>query len=348
MNSEDPLLDIPFRGLVEQSLAGMYVIQHENFHYVNNTFAGMVGYTPQEMIGLHVSAIVPADALDEVVRNYHRRVSGEVESIRFVTRGVHKNGGIVYIEVHGSRLLYQGQPAVVGVGVDVTDRVRREEELRVSQERLRELANHINSVREEQRARIAMELHDVIGGMLTSMKLDIQRIARRVQGEELKQITDDLLALSRDTIAQVREISDCLRPSLLEHFGLLAALRDDLKKFAERTGLNCILTPDELPLQLAQSQSIGVYRICQEALTNISRHAEASEVRIHLAQSAHWLRVEVRDNGIGIEVLTPTGKSIGLVSMAERARQLGGSLDIGSTPGGGTRLLLKVPMERAA
>lgn len=348
MNDDDPLRDIPFRGIVEQSLAGVYVIQGEVFRYVNSTFAEMAGYTPLELIGLHVSAIVPVEAVDEVVRNYHRRVSGEAESIRFITQGRHKNGSIVHVEVHGSRLLYQGLPAVVGVGIDVTDRVQREEELRKSHERLRELATYINTVREEQRSKIARELHDVIGGMLTSMKLDIQRIARRVQDQELKQITDELLALAQETIVQVREVSECLRPGLLDHFGLVAALRVALKEFAGRTGINVTLNPDELELHLSQSQATGVYRICQEALTNISRHAQASEVTICLEKSENWLTIEVRDNGKGIQVLTPTGKSIGLVSMAERARELGGHFEINSEQGNGTQLLLRVPLEYAA
>lgn len=348
MDSENDFLDIPFRGIVEQSLAGVYVIQDEIFRYVNSTFAAIAGYTPQEVIGLHLSAIVPKEAVDEVVHNYYRRIRGEAESIRFITQGVHKNGSIVHLEVHGSRLLYQGRLAVVGVGIDVTERVQREEELRKSHERLRELAAYINTVREEQRSRIARELHDVVGGMLTSMKLDIQRIARRVQDKELLQMTEDLLGLAQETIVQVREISECLRPGLLDHFGLVTALRVALKEFAGRTGIVVTMSPDELELHLSQSQATGVYRICQEALTNISRHAQASEVTISLEKSEKWLTVEVRDNGRGFQVLTPTGKSIGLVSMAERAHELGGSLEICSEQGNGTRLLLRVPLENAA
>lgn len=345
MNTENNFIDIPFRGIVEQSLAGMYVIQDEVFKYVNDTFAAMIGYTPQEMIGLHVSAVVPKESVDEVVRNYHRRVSGQDESIRFITRGVHKNdGSLVHVEVHGSRLVYQGRYAVVGVGINITDRVRREEALRHSEERLRELACYTNTVLEQQRSQISRELHDVIGGMLTSMKLDIQRVARRVSDEELKQITNDLLGLAQETIAQVREISECLRPGSLDNLGLVASLRVALKEFAERSSVHATLFPNELELNLSQSQATSVYRICQEALTNIARHAQASEVAILLEKSDNWLTVEVRDNGLGIQVLTPTGKSIGLVSMAERARELGGSLEINSMQGKGTKLLLRVPL----
>lgn len=344
MNPESNFLDIPFRGIVEQSLAGMYVIQDEVFKYVNDTFAEMIGYTPQKMIGLHVSAVVPEESVDEVVRNYHRRVSGQDESIRFITQGVHrKDGSLVHVEVHGSRLIYRGRYAVVGVGINITDRVRREEALRHSQERLRELASYTNTVLEQQRTQIARELHDVIGGMLTSMKLDIQRIARRVSDEDLKKITTDLLELTQETIAQAREISECLRPGLLDHLGLVAALRAALQEFAERSSVMATLVSDDLDLNISKSQATSVYRICQEALTNIARHAQASEVVIRLEKFENWLSVEICDNGLGIQVLTPTGKSIGLVSMIERARELGGSLEINSIQGSGTRLLLRIP-----
>lgn len=132
-----PSLDIPFRGIVEQSLAGIYVIQDEVFQYANATFAGIFGYTPEELIGKRLSELVAPDVRDEQLANYRRRISGEVASIRFFTKGIHKDGSIVHLEVHGSRLLYRRRPVVVGVGIDITERVRQQEELRASRERLR-------------------------------------------------------------------------------------------------------------------------------------------------------------------------------------------------------------------
>jgi PAS domain S-box-containing protein len=308
----------------------------------------MFGYTPEEMTGLHLRAVVLPELQDEVVRNYHRRVNGEVSSIRFITKGLNQQGEVVTLEVHGSRLLYRGRPAVVGVGINISDRVRQEEELHTSRERLRELAAYINTLREEQRARIARELHDVVGGMLTSLKLGIQRLERRLDEPELNAILADLRQLSQETIATVREISEDLRPGVLDHFGLVEALKAALGQFAARTGIECRLSPDKLELQLSQARATGVYRICQEALTNIARHAQASSVRINLALHGRELQLEVQDNGRGIRVNTPTGKSIGLISMAERARELGGHFRIDSSDGGGTRLQLTLPIDDGA
>jgi signal transduction histidine kinase len=242
-------------------------------------------------------------------------------------------------------VLFRGRPAVVGVGINITEQLQQQEALRQSRERLRELAAYINTVREEQRTRIARELHDVVGGMLTSMKLDIQRINRRTDDPEMKTIVGDLLLLAQESIDTVRNISEDLRPGALDHLGLGSALQAMLHQFSERTEVICQLLAEGFDVQLSQARATAVYRICQEALTNIARHAGATQVIVRLESSAGWLTVEIEDNGRGFTSLTPTGKSIGLVSMAERAREFGGSL--ASRPGatGGICLILCLPLE---
>lgn len=340
-------LDIPFRGIVEQSLAGMYVIQDEIFVYVNATFAGMLGYTPEEMTGLHLRQAVYPEMQEATIANFHRRVSGEVPSIRYTTIGWHRNREPVYLEVHGSSLIYRGRPAVVGVGINITEQRQQQEALRQSRERLRELAAYINTVREEQRARISRELHDVVGGMLTSIKLDVQRIRRRSNDAGVEEIVAGLLDLVQESIDVVRSISEDLRPGVLDHLGLQAALEGALRQFSERSEIACELVGGTGELHLSQARATAVYRICQEALTNIARHAGATRVTLRLAASDARINIEIEDNGRGLVSLTPTGKSIGLLSMAERAREFGGTLT--SRPGehGGTCLMLSLPVEDA-
>ena len=226
----NPDIDIPFRGIVEQSLAGMFVIQDEVFQYVNATFAGMLGYTPEEMTGMHLRQAVVPEMQEATIANFHRRISGEVPSIRYTIIGKHRTGESEHLEVHGSSVLFRGRPAVVGVGINITEQLQQQEALRQSRERLRELAAYINTVREEQRTRIARELHDVVGGMLTSMKLDIQRINRRTDDPEMKTIVGDLLLLAQESIDTVRNISEDLRPGALDHLGLGSALQDILHR----------------------------------------------------------------------------------------------------------------------
>ncbi|WP_418647920.1 PAS domain-containing sensor histidine kinase [Thauera butanivorans] len=340
--------DIPFRGIVEQSLAGMYVIQDELFQYVNATFASMLGYTPEEMKGMHLRQAVYPEMQEATIVNFHKRISDEIPSIRYTTIGWHRNREPVYLEVHGSCVMFRGRPAVVGVGINITEQRQQQEALRLSRERLRELAAYINTVREEQRARIARELHDVVGGMLTSMKLDIQRIQRRASDPEMQRIVGDLLVLAQESIDTVRTISEDLRPSALDHLGLRAALDAMLRRFSERTELRYVLAAGDADIDLPQARATAVYRICQEALTNIARHAQARQVHVRLSSTAGWLQVEIEDDGRGLHSQTPTGKSLGLLSMAERAQEFGGELSFRCGQAGGTCLILRLPKEDTA
>lgn len=337
-------LNIPFEGIVEQSLAGMYVIQDEIFVYVNATFAGMLGYSVAEMTGMDLRKAVVPEIYQETLANFHRRISGEVPSIRYTTVGQHKHGYPVILEVHGSRLDYCGRPAVVGVGINITEQVAQQEALQASRERLRELAEYINVAREEQRSRIARELHDVVGGMLTSIKLDVARIARRADTDELRGIVADLRQLTQECIDTVRSMSEDLRPSVLDHCGLTAALDAALRQFSERTDISSQLIADDYQASLSQQQETAIFRICQEALTNVTRHAEASAVVVRLHSDATHVVMSIEDNGRGLPVPTPTGKRIGLLGMAERARELGGEFGVASLPDGGTGLRLCIPI----
>lgn len=340
--------DIPFRGIVEQSLAGVYVIQDEVFQYVNATFAGMIGYRQDEMIGMHLlDSVIPA-AQPQLMRNYRARISGEIPSIRFITQGRHKEGRAVHLEVHGTRLIYRGRPAVVGVGIDISEDVRREEELRASRESLQELAAYINTAREEQRAKIARELHDVIGGMLTTLKMEISRIARRADTPALLEMTHEALDLTRETIDTVRRLSEDLRPGVLDHLGLAAAIRSRLAQFSRASGLVCSLEPEALDIPISQPRATGAYRIFEEALTNIVRHAQAGTVRVSFRPLDDAIELLIADDGIGLPSPGSPRRGMGLVNMAERARELGGSLNLEAPAEGGTRVRLTIPLQAEA
>ncbi|GCL65001.1 PAS domain-containing sensor histidine kinase [Pseudaquabacterium pictum] len=339
--------DFPFQALVEQSLAGIYVLQDECFQYANRTWAALAGYLPEEMVGRHLRDFVPPDFLPEVLRLYHLRLAADPPSIRFITRGLHRAGHTVLIEVHGTRMLYRGRPAVVGIGVDVTERVHNEQALRDSQARLQALAAYGQDRLEQQRAQYASALHDELGGMLSSVKLDVARLQRRADRPALRQISEDLRRLTQDCIATVRRLAHDLRPSSLDHLGLSAALRQSLTAFAERGEL-CL----HLDLQLDDAlvsprRATAAYRIVQEALTNVGRHAQAGQVRLQLWAEAGQLRLVLEDDGCGFDPVAVAAQqplAMGLASMHERARELGGALHLSSAPGAGTRLSLRLPL----
>jgi PAS domain S-box-containing protein len=339
--------DVPFRGIVEQSLAGIYVVLDERFIYANDTFAAMFGYSREAFIGRRMVDCVTPDSVDEVMRNYRRRISGEVSTIHYVTKGLRSDGRIVNLELHASRVECRGRPALAGVAIDITDRVQRQDELRRSREQLRELAQHINQAREVERARLAREVHDVLGGMLTSVKFDLARIVRRSaapEQQELHGIATDLLALVQETIDTARAISEEMRPTSLDLLGLPVALQQALERFGARHQVAATMTVagDEAPL--AGAAATQVYRIVQEALTNVARHAGASRVDLALRFEPGALDLRLADDGRGIQSLRPRPGAIGLFSMAERAREIGGTLTVGQGPGRGTVVHLRLPL----
>lgn len=340
---------VPFQGLVEQSLAGFYIIQDEVFQYCNATFAGMVGYEPHEMVGKALRDCVPAAFVDEVMGRYRVRMSGEVRSMRFITQGLHRNGETVYIEVQGSAMEYRGRQAVVGVGINVTDQVLRAEELRQSREEYRQLLSYVITVREEQRRHYARELHDVIGGILTSMKLNVSRLNRHSDSAIVHEIADDLNLLVNQAIADVREMAEALRPQTLDHLGLKAAMTSHLGQFQKRSSMRVEFDAPDAPVELPAEQAIDVFRIFQEAITNVARHSNATAVTVRLSIcEARALCLEVADNGTGMDLelqsaQSPDRHALGLLTMRERAKEIGGTLRITSTAGHGTRLVLEVP-----
>ncbi|ANH67478.1 hypothetical protein ABE85_07675 [Mitsuaria sp. 7] len=340
---EDPS-NIPFQAIIEQSLAGIYIMQDEQFVYANATWAAIVGYTPEELQGMTLRELVAPDMYETVLHRYYQRLHGEVQSMRFHTRGVHRDGHIVDIEIHGSRMTFRGRPAVGGVGIDISERLRRDEELRRSREQLQQLTAYTSEKLEEQRLTIARDVHDVLGGMLTALKMDVTRIGRRAETAEQQALTQDALGLTQNIIETVKAISESLRPSALDHAGLAVAMAHDLQQFSTRSGVRHTLAGDDAPLRLTARRATAVYRIFNEGLTNVARHAQARQVDVTLGEQDGCFVMTLRDDGQGFPPSTLASGSLGLLSMTERARAVGGELAIDTGAGRGTTLVLKVPL----
>lgn len=336
--------DLSFQAIVEQSIVGIYVLQDERFQYVNETFASFLGLTRDELTGRRLFDFIPDFFVEQSRSLYLRRITGDLTNARYVSPARHSDGRIVQIEVHGSRMTYRGRPAICGVGIDVTERVQREEELRRMSRQLQELTAHINRVREDQRARFARDLHDVLGGLLASIKMDVKRVMRRSEDSGLREITHGLMDLSQQAIDTVREMSEELRPSGLDHLGLEATMRRELARFGARWSLESTFEAPEQAVKLPSARAIGVYRIFQEALTNIARHANAKRIDVRIERSDDEMRMEISDDGCGIGSHEPRVGSLGILGMRERARDLGGALEIGPRPEGGTTLQLALPI----
>jgi signal transduction histidine kinase len=224
---------------------------------------------------------------------------------------------------------------------------RKSERLRESEDKLRRLAAHLISVREEERAHIAREIHDELGQVLTGLKMEVTWLAKRLEDPVLLEKTDSMCALIDSTVQTVRKIATGLRPEMLDDMGLVAAAAWQAKDFQKRTGIRVRTKLPPETTKLDHDISTTVFRIFQEILTNVARHSRATRIDIELSVSDEELRFEVVDNGIGIADSEVGGrKSLGLLGMQERALLFGGEVNVSGKPGDGTRVNVQIPLRK--
>jgi len=226
---------------------------------------------------------------------------------------------------------------------------RSEEKLRKSRERLRNFSGRLQSLLEEERTRISREIHDELGQSLTALKLDLSLIRRKILSDGLAEESGKVHEIEQSVsriIRTVRKIATDLRPGILDELGVVAAIKWVAKNFQGRTGISCKVVVEGTGRISDSARATTIFRIVQEALTNVMRHAAASQVKVSLEKKGDTLIVEVRDNGIGIkEEMIFDSKSLGLVGIRERVLLLGGEASISGKPGEGTLVRVILPIE---
>jgi len=336
------------RQIYETAADGMRVIDREfNVIRVNETFLALSGASRDETIGkkcyegfrgplCHTSGCPLTRILTKP-----ERIECDSEKIR-------KDGTELPCIVTATP--FRGPDGEI-IGIvedfkDISDRRTAEQEILQSRERLRDLAAHLQVIREQERGQIAREIHDELGQALTALKMDIHWLAHRMSDDESIIKKSRVMSTSIDNIIQaVKRISSELRPVLLEDFGLLAAIQWQLEQFEERTGIHCKLVSDRDDIVLEKAGSIAIYRIFQETLTNIARHAGASEVEVSLGKSATAFEMMVCDDGRGITLgQISDSRSFGLIGMRERVHSLVGHISINGVKDQGTVIRVTIPV----
>ena len=222
-----------------------------------------------------------------------------------------------------------------------------EQRLRASEENLRALAARLQLVREEERISIARDIHDELGQALTALKIDITTLARNAAAEgpeAIKERTGGICLQIDAIINSVRRISSGLRPEVLDEIGLAAAVEWEAREFQRRTGIRCVAHVSEGFVDPDEERSTALFRICQELLTNVARHAHATRVTVHLVEHEELLCLKVEDNGRGIqeqEFVSP--RSLGFIGLRERVLAFGGSIDVKGQSGKGTTVSVAIP-----
>lgn len=264
-------------------------------------------------------------------------------------RVIHPGGSVKMVHQEAKIMFDETGQAISMIGMvqDITERKQSEEKLKKSRAQLHDLALHLQDVREDERKRIARDIHDDLGQILSVFNLELMGIKNSLEVDQksLSENIEEVMKMADNAIDTVQRISSDLRPALLDDLGLFAALEWQTEEFEKRTGIKCELTVEPWNTILSKNITVAIFRIFQEALTNILRHAEATKVYISLKRSVNILTLEVIDNGKGItENEISKSDSLGLLGIRERISPWDGKLHIIGTAGKGTKLTLSVPL----
>ncbi len=323
-----------------------YVFSHQRMTKVNPAMAQQFRATPEELIGLTPSDFFRHD-LAAGRRGWRALLdAGHTHSITDERR---LDGSTMWVE--GDYMCFYDASGRItghfGIQRDVTDRILAVEQLEQSRAELRALAARLQATREEERTRIAREIHDELGQALTALKLDLAWLgSQRPRGDSgaLRRLDTSITARIDETMQVVRRIASELRPSTLDQLGLQAAIECLVQEATERTGIAIVLQAEEFPKLSGEVES-HAFRIIQEALTNVTRHSKATRVDVTVRRLEKAIIIAVEDNGVGFVPQSLSGlRSLGLVGMRERALACGGTLLIRGQPGEGTAIVVTIPV----
>jgi len=340
------------RGILDSAMDAIITVDENQRIVLFNTAAEAVFQCPRaQAIGAPLVQLLPerfrAEHLSHVRHFGETGTSSRRMAGARVVTGLRCNGEEFPIDASISQILQDGRKLYTVILRDVTERVRAEEALDRSRQELRELASRMDSVREQEKSRIARELHDELAQALTALKMDTSWIAEHLPAgqDALAAKLAAMQAMLDGTVAATRRISADLRPLILDDLGLVAAAEWLVQNFTERTGVRCKLTAGDPDLEVEPALASAVFRILQESLTNAARHAQATLVEVGLDGRDGQITLTVRDNGRGFSPEGPRKpNSYGLLGLRERASLLGGEAKIVSETGRGTTVELRLPI----
>jgi PAS domain S-box-containing protein len=330
---------------------GIATIRQDTFMMVNPTYAKMHGYTAEELVGHSIYNVFSPESHADLREQI--RIAYENGHHVYESKHIRKDGSIFPVLVDTTVVWDEdGNVLYRAVNVqDITERKRVEQELHESREHLQILSRRLVEVQEEERRAIARELHDRVGQTLAALNINLMIMNGQLLEDSKQRVgtrLDDSMHLVAEAIALVRNVMTDLRPAVLDDYGLEAALQSYIDEYKSRYGIKVVLDPPDQPIpRLGPSLEMTLLRITQEALFNIARHAQADSVNVSLRLQDNAVHLMVQDNGVGIQSWQEANRpgSHGLTIMRERADAFGGSLNVGSVPGRGTKVEVSIPLQ---
>ena len=332
---------------IPQAVVGL---ENRRINFANTAVEEVFGWRPEELIGKSVTLFYRNEKeADEIGRYFYSTLQRQRTFVaEFPCR--HKDGRDLLCRMRSSRIGSRlKERRIVITYEDITEQRRAEVELANSREQLRNLSIHLQSVREKESARIAREIHDELGQSLSALQMDLAWLGTRLPAGDIS-LAEKLRRMSLlidGTVDSVRRISSELRPILLDDLGLTAAMEWQVQEFQGRTGVRCEVFLNFKESSVEKDLATALFRILQETLTNVTRHAEATLVKVRLTEKGGKLYLDVSDNGKGItqkQIADP--KSFGIVGIRERVNLWGGAVSITGKPGKGTTTRVRIPLNQ--
>lgn len=317
----------------------------ENILAVNEAAVNIYGYSKEEFLLLNINDLLPVEEKNNapsMISTYQTGISNTG-----VLQHRKKDGNLIMVNFITHDTLYEEKQAKLILVNDLSEKIIAEEKLKNSHKELRELATHLQNIRESERSHMAREIHDELGQQLTGLKMDISWINKKIEPSdfELKQKMSETIKLIDNTVRTVRRIATQLRPSILDDLGIIAAMEWQSEEFQKRSEIETIFKTTVSNLNISSQIAIGLFRIYQENLTNVLRHSQATKVNTQLSMQGNLLILNINDNGIGFNPADiKNKKTLGLLGMKERTLILGGTYEISSIPGKGTSVVITIPI----
>jgi len=334
------------RAIFELAPIAISVTDGDAIVFANRACAALFGAGRREdLMGRSIYTLLSPES-QIGVRHIIAQALAHQDQVPTVSERVHRlDGSVREVEIAVAALPDHGQTAMQMVITDVTDRNQESAQLKQSRRELRRLSAGLVEAREEERLRIARELHDELGQRLTALKMELSSLA--AQAPAARPRIGAMIDMVDETVASVRRIATDLRPLMLDDLGLTPAIEWLVRESSRRMGIDFTLHVDEIDAIVDPPTAIAVYRMIQEGITNIARHARATSACIRLEREGTGLLLTVQDNGCGFTAQSMhRDGSHGLMGIRERARMLGGQMKVVNAPEGGGRIQVHLPFAR--